>query len=219
MPHIPAFCRTCGRVFPSGIFAENVRRLTMSGNTSQCPYCGGIGDLPEGVFDVFDDVIRVVSSSAWTVDRLNLLAGKLTQAREQRAAPEAVAEMVRNEDPELGSLLMKLLIPKDAGQFYGMLAIVVSILLFLASQSGQASQEDVERITDQAVERCIQSPQIAAPAPVGPAAPQRRAEETRTKRPQKPTARANAETAVDRERRRPCVLQGLRQLIVSREAT
>jgi hypothetical protein len=186
MPPIPAFCRSCGRAFASGIFAENVRGLTLSGNTSQCPYCGGIGDIPDGVFDVFDDVIRVVSSPSWTVDRLNRLAGKLSKAREQKASPEAVAEIVDKEDPQLASVFRRLLVPADAGQFYGLLAVIVTILLYLASQGNQASPEDVERITNQAVERCVESPQTTAPAPsVRPAPASSQAEPKRRKRPPK----------------------------------
>jgi hypothetical protein len=34
MPDVPAICRTCGTVFPSGIFAENSRGLTITGCTA-----------------------------------------------------------------------------------------------------------------------------------------------------------------------------------------
>jgi hypothetical protein len=51
-------------VFPSGIEVKNARNITMVGNTAgPCPVCGGIGEIPDGVYDFVGDTIRVVAAS------------------------------------------------------------------------------------------------------------------------------------------------------------
>jgi hypothetical protein len=45
MAQIPAFCSACGASFGSGIdVGDQVRNLTLTGNKSRCPVCGGWGE-------------------------------------------------------------------------------------------------------------------------------------------------------------------------------
>ena len=101
-PKIPAFCPHCGAIFGSGIeVGSQVRSLTLSGNKAGCPVCGEWGDIPDGVFDVTDGVLEVLSAPAVTRERLEGLRDILQSAHHGSiAAPEAVEQLERAA-PEL----------------------------------------------------------------------------------------------------------------------
>lgn len=129
-----------------------------------------MGNLPDGVFDVFDDVIRVISAPSWTVERLTRLARSLAEARQQRASPEAVTQVVVDQAPELESTFRRLLIPTDAGQFYALLAVIIMIFSLSADRGGNVTAEDAQRITNEAVERCAGRPPTESPTVGHPSA-------------------------------------------------
>lgn len=135
--HIPAFCDTCGAVFRSGIVVENSRNITFVGNRAgPCPVCGGMGHVPDGVFNFVGNTIEILSAPKRTVDELSRLAKILRDAREQKWNPEEVAETIRKEVPELAGLAD--LLPKTRSELYAFLALIVAVIALLTqgSQSG-----------------------------------------------------------------------------------
>lgn len=59
MPSILAFCDTYGTVFSSGIFVENPTNMSFAGNRlGPCPHCGGMGHVPDGVFNFIGNTIK-----------------------------------------------------------------------------------------------------------------------------------------------------------------
>jgi hypothetical protein len=118
MPEIPAICRTCGTMFRSGIVVENTRGVAFGGNIAgPCPNCGGIGDIPDGVYDVVGDVVSVVATTARSYEQLERLATILRDARESGATPDQLVDAVEKESPDVGAALRRLLLPRNAGEF------------------------------------------------------------------------------------------------------
>jgi hypothetical protein len=63
MPNLPAICDDCGTMFPSGFVMENCTNISLSGNKSgPCPSCGGMGSIPDGVFNVLGNVIEILDA-------------------------------------------------------------------------------------------------------------------------------------------------------------
>ena len=78
MPDLPAFCESCGVAFPSGYFFEDVTGLTLSGAQSgPCPNCGGMGTVPDGVYNVIDRTIEIVAAPAHSREQWQRLLAAL----------------------------------------------------------------------------------------------------------------------------------------------
>ena len=57
MFNLPAICDVCGMNFPSGYSAGPGTRMTLRNNISgPCPNCGGIGRVPDGIYDIINEV-------------------------------------------------------------------------------------------------------------------------------------------------------------------
>jgi hypothetical protein len=161
MPDVPAICRTCGAVFGSGIFAENSRDITFTGCTAgPCPRCGDTGEIPDGVYDFVGDAVRVVAASDYSRERLERIAAIVVQARQAGAPATEVVAALEREAPELSDLAKRLLVPKTPADLIAWLTLLLMVLqIFLASsRTSPVSTDDIERLTEQAVERAIEQP-------------------------------------------------------------
>ena len=78
MLNIPAVCNECKNFFPSDPVSENTTNVVFENKTvGPCPRCGGTGQVPDGVYNFFDNVIELVSGPDSTVADLQRLAEKL----------------------------------------------------------------------------------------------------------------------------------------------
>ena len=150
MPSIPAFCDVCGTPFSSGLFFENASNVTLSGNKSgPCPSCGGMGHVPDGVFNFIGNTIEILSAPQRTVKELTRLAQIIREAKAKEQSNEQVAAQIKQELPGLSSLAD--LLPKDRGELYGFLAVVLAAIQLL-SQSPSPSQNitiNVSQVVEQ----------------------------------------------------------------------
>jgi SEC-C motif len=134
--HIPAFCDTCGAIFPSAIaVADGVKNLTLTGiGAGPCPVCGGAGHIPDGVFSFVGNAIEILSAPQRTIDELSHLAKILRQARKKKEAPEAVAQKIRDELPDLAGLAD--LLPRTRTELYAFLALIIAVIALVSQSCG-----------------------------------------------------------------------------------
>jgi hypothetical protein len=180
---------------PSGIEVEGGGNLTMVGNTvGPCPVCGGIGEIPDGVYDFVGDTIRVVATSGYSRDQLQRLADLIAQARVAGASPREVVQQIEREAPELSEVAKRLLVPRTPADLVAWLTLFLMALQMLSSTSGgqDLSEAEINRLTDQAVERAMEEP----PPPTGGAQPRKSA----AKKPPLPPRKQQA--AKDKRRKR-----------------
>ncbi len=96
MPELPAICRTCGTVFGSGLDANNVKNLTITNyRAGPCPKCGGVGEIPDGVYEVIGQAINVLTSSSYSSAQLERIADVLRESRQSRTEPSARCRRAR----------------------------------------------------------------------------------------------------------------------------
>ena len=168
MPYVPAICSSCGTLFSSGIFVENVLRLRLGNNTAgPCPVCGDTGKVIEGIFDFIGDSIRILSASRHSVETLRALRVSVQDAGHEQRPPEEVAAAVTEAVPELGPLVQRLLVPRTPGQFYTLLGVLVSVItLVLTLKQGPESTTNIniERQVIRVVEECVRSPRQKSPS-------------------------------------------------------
>jgi hypothetical protein len=107
-----------------------------------------MGSIPDGVYEFAGETLRIIS--AWDRAHLDRFADALGQASRQpdrRRATEAALAA----EPEFRSLA-RLLIPRDAGQFYGFVAVLVAALALMQScRSDPTIQINPTIIVDTAV--------------------------------------------------------------------
>ncbi len=160
MAQLPAFCDNCGAVFPSGFAIRGEGAKTFVGNKSgPCPVCGRMGSVPDGVFDVTDNVIRLLSGPQKTVEQLRKLASVIKEARETVEKPNKAVEKIKNEAPELSSIVDAL--PKTRNELYGFLTIILmavgSIIAVAALYKNDSpSEADIQNMIDNTIEQSFQ---------------------------------------------------------------
>lgn len=121
MPSVPAFCDTCGTVFDSGFFVENSTNISFTGNRAgPCPSCGGIGHVPDGVFNFIGNTIEILSAPERTIAELTHLAQILREAKAKAETREQVVSRIEKEVPALSRLVN--LLPENRSELYGFLS-------------------------------------------------------------------------------------------------
>jgi len=162
MPSVPAFCDSCGTAFPSGFFFENASNVTLSGNRSgPCPWCGGMGHIPDGVFNFIGNTIEILSAPQRTVEELTRLVQIIHEAKAKQQSNEQVAAQIKRELPGL-SLLADIL-PKNRGELYGFLAVVIATtqLLIESPQPTQKITINVSQVVEQTLENASSTKKIS----------------------------------------------------------
>ena len=146
MPAVPAFCDTCGTVFNSGFFVENSTNISFSGNRSgPCPKCGGMGHVPDGVFNFIGNTIEILSAPERTVSELLGLSALLREARTKGENREQVVARIEKELPSL-SILAKLL-PTNKNELYGFLSVVIAAVTFYTQPGDKPPAQTVVNVT------------------------------------------------------------------------
>ncbi|MHB8223226.1 MAG: SEC-C metal-binding domain-containing protein, partial [Desulfurivibrionaceae bacterium] len=145
-------------------FFENAINITLSGNKSgPCPNCGGMGHVPDGVFNFIDSTIEILSAPQRTIKELSRLAQIFREAKAKQQSTEQVATQIKEELPGLSSLAD--LLPKNRAELYGFLALVVATVQLLTPAPQQPAQNITINVS-QVVEQTLSS------APTTKATPQ-----------------------------------------------
>jgi hypothetical protein len=148
----PAFCPECGAIFPSGFsFGGQVRGVTMSGNKSKCPACGAWADIPDGVFDITDGVIEILSGPAITRQRLEALRDVLLQVKQGGTSSEQAIEQLEAQVPELAPFWLR--IAQNPAVTAWLVVLLTTVLLLLTALDQGHTEVDVQQITNQVIEQ------------------------------------------------------------------
>lgn len=144
MPMIQAFCDICGTMFPSGIFVEN-STISLSGNRAgPCPKCGGMGHIPDGIFQIIGNTIEVLSAPQRTLQELKRFAEVINEAQKKEYSSEEFIEKVKENIPEFSSITD--LIPKNRAELYAFIALLLTIIQILMQSPEKPSQNITNNI-------------------------------------------------------------------------
>ena len=142
MPHLPAFCNSCGSVFKSGIYVENSIDIGFSNcSAGPCPVCGGMGHIPDGVYNFIGDTIELLSGSQRTVAELKRLAIILSEARKDRLSSEEIISKVDKELPELNTF--KDILPKNRNELYSFIGLIISIIMMFLTMTNSSQKSEI----------------------------------------------------------------------------
>lgn len=133
MALVPVFCDNpaCQTVWASaGVIGGNATSIRMTGNkVGPCPNCGGMGSVPDGVYNLVDDTLEIVSlaSGGLSIDALQRLIGSVRRASTTNESAAAFKARVAAETPDL--------------------APVVNVFMRQSSSSGSFQQQLVTFLT------------------------------------------------------------------------
>ena len=161
MPSVPAFCDTCSTVFSSGIFVENSTNISFTGNRSgPCPKCGGMGHVPDGIFNFIGNTIEILSAPERTISELTRLAQILCEAKANSKTKDQVASQIEKELPAFSKLAK--LLPENRAELYGFFGVVLAAAQ-LFTQPSQPSQLPTTVNVTQVIQQVIVRPPTAQP--------------------------------------------------------
>ena len=156
MATIPSHCHSCGAIFPSRIISieGNVQNLTLSNNSESCPFCGGRAYLADGVFNIANDVISVISAPRFTFEMLHKLGVAIAEAYRDPSKTDQLNQVAESIDPELAQVVKKI----TSGN---RLTMVGLFLLAMAIKSCSINVDlDANKLIDQLKEQPPQTTEI-----------------------------------------------------------
>jgi hypothetical protein len=161
MPSIPAFCTQCGLAFGSGIVLENSIGVHLEGNTSVCPRCGGVGRVPDGVYNVLGKVVELLTGPETSVEQIRSLQRVLEQARSEDRPRHDIQAAITKAAPELTSLASVL--PSTRGELYAFITVLLTLLgLIVASYASLKpsgpTQAEIDAMVTKALAQSTQAP-------------------------------------------------------------
>lgn len=155
MAGIPARCRICRRNFL--FHGIGGRGITVVNSGTSCPYCGGPADIQDATIDqsgrvhLLRSAYDVLTQPGITREDLEIAAAIFRRAQEQRESAAAVAAQLSNEVPPL-SPLARLVVPRSAGEVYGLLGLLLTLILWLI----QHFDDKASRVPDVVINQIVQ---------------------------------------------------------------
>jgi hypothetical protein len=145
MATIPSHCHSCGAIFPSRVISieGNVQILNLSNNSESCPFCREKAYLADGVFNIANDVISVISAPKFTLEMLQYLGAAVAEAYKDPNRTDHLNQVAESIDPELAAVVKKITSSNR-------LTVVGLFLLTMAIKSCSVSVDlDVNKLIDQ----------------------------------------------------------------------
>ncbi|MDR3542521.1 MAG: SEC-C metal-binding domain-containing protein [Desulfosporosinus sp.] len=131
MIDLPIFCNTCGAIFPSGIFVENLTDAMIEDISGTCPFCGGFGQVPSDVYNFIGRTIGLLTAPDITVNELNKLAIILQKYQDKESGVNDIRQQIHQEVPQLTSIV-DLLPSQEIYQYIQIILFIITIIITLA---------------------------------------------------------------------------------------
>lgn len=142
MATVPGICEECGSVFGAeALTGAEGRNIKLGGaRVGPCPSCGGAGSVPEGVYDLVMDTLRVVEMAAIEKVVFDAVIEVLEGRASGEVSDEEVIERVEEAAPGLVPTIKDYLSRSDPASW---LALLVSVLMLLQSPASPPSAEEI----------------------------------------------------------------------------
>ncbi|MGH2064787.1 hypothetical protein ACRCJ1_00110 [Aerococcus sp. L_4] len=148
---LPAICENCGRVFPSSFSANNSTMFMEGCKSGPCPFCGGIGLVPNGMYAVVDEMIKFVINENYTIKEMKDIKELFQVALRDNLTFEEIEEKAEKQNIEIGSIL-----PKNREELRGDIKWFITILISILGLWNVFSPEENEELSELDAETVIQ---------------------------------------------------------------
>lgn len=103
--NLPAYCHSCGLVFSSPMAASGAIGLKVTNVQVTCPRCGEMASVLEGVMNVAEETIELISGPAWSHKVLSEIRGIVLDLRAGQISQHEAIEKAAAIDPLAGQTL------------------------------------------------------------------------------------------------------------------
>lgn len=153
MATIPAICDDCGAVWAAEdiIGGSGTVKLRMTGNkVGPCPACKvGMGSIPDGVYDMEDEVMSVVEAHDGSTANLQALVDVLQSRRRGETTDAEVMETVKTSAPALAGTVESALQKPDPIKWITVLLTILMTYLSLTTAAPPSAEEIAQEIRAQ----------------------------------------------------------------------
>jgi hypothetical protein len=155
MPLMPAICDNCGAVFNSGVMGSDGAAHTTFVNCTAgpCPRCGGMGHIPDGVYNFIGNAIEFLSGPQRTIEELKILAELLRIAKREKFSPEILNDKIEKELPQFS--LFKNFLPKTKAEFYAFISIILAVITILINSANYFSNKKISKTEIQEITQVV----------------------------------------------------------------
>lgn len=139
MADLVAVCQQCQRPFrASHVIGGHAATITMTNvQVGPCPFCGGMGRVPDGIYELFNDAIKTFRALKVNTTDLQQLKEILQAAEVSGSTPEQAASEVEQSKPEFGPVA-------DWVRRHPQISLLLTILtIILGQQRTPATDVDV----------------------------------------------------------------------------
>jgi len=143
MAKIPAICQNCNTLFVKtnvigGKGAVKIRNSIMG----PCPKCGGMGRIPDGIYDFIGDSIELLSATSYSVADLNRLKSIFADARSREATFNDIKSQVKQEIPVFEKVTD--LLPRTRNDLYAFIMIILTIISLVITARNRKETPKIE---------------------------------------------------------------------------
>lgn len=129
--------------FHQAIVADNSTNVSISNCTAgPCPKCGGLGHIPDGVYNFIGDSIELLSGPQRSLNELKKLAYILETAKKRETNPQALKNEIKRSVPELSSISD--LLPKTRSEFYNFIIMLSTVVTLCINQIQSNTNSKIE---------------------------------------------------------------------------
>lgn len=107
MKFIPAYCNNCKILFRSAYTSMfgNAARLNMQGNLESCPKCNQMARTADGLFNLTNDMVEVISAPAVTFEMVSALKEFAAQSLHDKAEDNKIIAGLESINPDVANLV------------------------------------------------------------------------------------------------------------------
>ncbi len=128
MTTMPAFCDSCGNIFASRYaFGGRVRVENVN---VRCPRCGSWAHVPDGIYEIVGNTIKILSAPERTTYELTRLAEILSEAQRKPDEP-GLEKKIESELPAFGYLAK--FWPKETRDRIALISLILTAITLIRS--------------------------------------------------------------------------------------
>jgi hypothetical protein len=143
MAPIPAVCDSCGRVFVATNLIGGTGSVQLENvGVGPCPYCGGMGKVPDGLYEFAGDAVRILRSR--TADELDAIRSIVERVRAGELDTEAAGAEIDRVAPGAGAL--SALLSGRSQTLAAWLAVLIALLAWLAPRASRRPSPPMSHI-------------------------------------------------------------------------
>ncbi len=155
MEGLIAFCNNpnCGTIFlHNGIFGGiAMGSASFKGcSIGPCPNCGGLGYVPDGIYNFFDNQIEFIRGPKSSLDALKKVKQLLRSFKKKEYTQEYILNEVNKVSPEVANELKKIPTKINYNQWIGTLIALISVIILI--QQTYFNDKSDSEIKDQFIE-------------------------------------------------------------------